>query len=652
MDQSLPPQEWAIEFPQTSAVPAWQLRRPPPVPASTTLVNDPPQGPEPESPKGPATSIFGVRLPASPARPSPGLLLGAPVDEPGSPLVGGTNLFGVHALPASPHPGRKTSSPVAGPSGDPASPVATATTGPPLTPLPTPWGLNAPRAPPPTPVPVSEAQDFDDIEGDAWGSCWSLGPGSASARSRAPLGGAEPPGPLVLDLCACDYAGRGAPTWTNRVPGAPEARVPGSISFDGAERAFEFRAGGDPISVPGLAACPVALPSATYCVWARVPAAAPGTATGEDPAGLGWVLCGAGPGHAWGRAVTLNDPGSGLGRAPTGRWLHVVGVWERGAQTATAYLDGRRGGTWQQPGPRSLGRGPEDTRPSHGLQIGGRCTNDASHNTAVSISDVRVYGRALNEAEVQELFSLGRSTASPDAALPGPMPKTLTGTLAAQAPPVPKQRETGCSARREPRWEEATGRFWCATGVSAYDVPDGEDWQREFRGLAPAPAPRRKLRAHASDAPEPTRRSLIRNISDPSSREARAAHTAALQKMSRKPGVPLLVQGRRVALFRFGGRLFAVGALCPHQGGRLAEGEVGDIEDMVDGRTCYVTCPVHKFQFDLASGELLQGGPCKDSLPVYAARIGTADAGVSMEVEVGFVSLAEDHFVVDGDEDF
>merc|ERR1711964_709493 len=107
-----------------------------------------------------------------------------------------------------------------------------------------------------------------------------------------------------------------------------------------------------------------------------------------------------------------------------------------------------------------------------------------------------------------------------------------------------------------------------------------------------------------------------------------------------KPGVPLLVQGRKVAFFRFDGRVFAAAAECPHQGGPLAEGEIGDIEDMVEGRRCYVACPVHKFQFDLTTGALLDGGSRCGPLPVYAARV--ADDGM---VEVGFESLAADYFI-------
>lgn len=115
--------------------------------------------------------------------------------------------------------------------------------------------------------------------------------------------------------------------------------------------------------------------------------------------------------------------------------------------------------------------------------------------------------------------------------------------------------------------------------------------------------------------------------------------------MDRRPGVEVLVDGQAVALYRFGGRLFAVGARCPHQGGRLSDGEVGDIEDAAKGggcRTAYVTCPVHKMQFDLASGRVLRGN-CAP-LATYSVRFSEGSRpGVAM-VEVGFQSLAEGYF--------
>lgn len=50
---------------------------------------------------------------------------------------------------------------------------------------------------------------------------------------------------------------------------------------------------------------------------------------------------------------------------------------------------------------------------------------------------------------------------------------------------------------------------------------------------------------------------------------------------------------REVALFNVGGTFLAVDHACPHRGGPLAQGQV---EEGV------VTCPLHGWAFDLATG--------------------------------------------------
>ena len=56
----------------------------------------------------------------------------------------------------------------------------------------------------------------------------------------------------------------------------------------------------------------------------------------------------------------------------------------------------------------------------------------------------------------------------------------------------------------------------------------------------------------------------------------------------------LVVDGRPVALTRCGGRLGGLENRCPHKGGPLSEG-------IVHGGS--VTCPLHNWVFDLATGE-------------------------------------------------
>ncbi len=68
--------------------------------------------------------------------------------------------------------------------------------------------------------------------------------------------------------------------------------------------------------------------------------------------------------------------------------------------------------------------------------------------------------------------------------------------------------------------------------------------------------------------------------------------------------------GERIAVFRYGGRLSAISAVCQHQNGPLGEGRI------LDG---LVTCPWHGFQYDPASGA---------SPPPFSERIPTFDVVV------------------------
>mmetsp|Transcript_40202 Transcript_40202/g.87648 ORF Transcript_40202/g.87648 Transcript_40202/m.87648 type:complete len:281 (+) Transcript_40202:67-909(+) len=255
----------------------------------------------------------------------------------------------------------------------------------------------------------------------------------------------------------------------------------------------------------------------------------------------------------------------------------------------------------------------------------------------------------------------------------------------------PQQQES------PPVWDEATGLFWCKTSVNGYDVPDARDWKKLFQeevdrqrpeaarmlGLGPLvlssgaarrdaawqSPPMRALRrwpSASSPSPRggpacepvtPTRvpsrlpRDSPKTPPNPVScserRIARAAHTKALTNIKQKSGVSTVVQGKELGFFRFGGKVFAVAARCPHQGGLLCEGEVGDIEDNLGGRSCYVTCPVHKMQFDLESGGVIVGD-CPP-LETFRVRIGETDEqGRTAMIEVGFASLSETYF---GDDD-
>ena len=68
------------------------------------------------------------------------------------------------------------------------------------------------------------------------------------------------------------------------------------------------------------------------------------------------------------------------------------------------------------------------------------------------------------------------------------------------------------------------------------------------------------------------------------------------------------VAGEMIAVFRLrDGSLRATSAVCPHQGGPLADGQT-------DNKV--VVCPLHLFSWDLATGCSLSGQPAIDVYPV------------------------------------
>ena len=78
-------------------------------------------------------------------------------------------------------------------------------------------------------------------------------------------------------------------------------------------------------------------------------------------------------------------------------------------------------------------------------------------------------------------------------------------------------------------------------------------------------------------------------------------------------GQSVRVEGgrRAVAVFRVGGKLFAIDAKCPHAGGPLERGTL---------TATSVVCPWHGSEFDLESG-VVQRGPARTGVRAFAARM-------------------------------
>jgi nitrite reductase (NADH) small subunit len=76
-------------------------------------------------------------------------------------------------------------------------------------------------------------------------------------------------------------------------------------------------------------------------------------------------------------------------------------------------------------------------------------------------------------------------------------------------------------------------------------------------------------------------------------------------------GRTYVVDGRQVAVFLLAdGTVRATGAVCPHRGGPVADGQI-------DLGT--VTCPLHQYRFRFADGTCTDDGI--GALEVFAARV-------------------------------
>ena len=80
------------------------------------------------------------------------------------------------------------------------------------------------------------------------------------------------------------------------------------------------------------------------------------------------------------------------------------------------------------------------------------------------------------------------------------------------------------------------------------------------------------------------------------------------------------VHGQQVAVFNVDGTFYALGGTCTHRGGPLAEGQLSGLT---------VTCPWHRAQFDLKTGNVL-APPAPRSVPTYKVVIEGDDLSIEL----------------------
>jgi nitrite reductase (NADH) small subunit/3-phenylpropionate/trans-cinnamate dioxygenase ferredoxin subunit len=86
---------------------------------------------------------------------------------------------------------------------------------------------------------------------------------------------------------------------------------------------------------------------------------------------------------------------------------------------------------------------------------------------------------------------------------------------------------------------------------------------------------------------------------------------ASLTELTPGKGKQVSVNGKKIALFFTGGKVFAIDDTCPHRGAPLNEGMCSGAE---------VVCPWHAARFDLTTGAPL-APPAKSNVACYAVQV-------------------------------
>ncbi|MDQ3782373.1 MAG: non-heme iron oxygenase ferredoxin subunit [Actinomycetota bacterium] len=103
---------------------------------------------------------------------------------------------------------------------------------------------------------------------------------------------------------------------------------------------------------------------------------------------------------------------------------------------------------------------------------------------------------------------------------------------------------------------------------------------------------------------------------------------APLAQFPEGSGLRVEVAEHRIAMFRIGDTVYAVGDRCSHAEASLAEGEVFDTE---------VECPRHGSTFNLMTGEP-QSLPATRPVPVYLTEVVDGDVYLTIDTAVDEVA--------------
>ena len=83
------------------------------------------------------------------------------------------------------------------------------------------------------------------------------------------------------------------------------------------------------------------------------------------------------------------------------------------------------------------------------------------------------------------------------------------------------------------------------------------------------------------------------------------------------------VSERPIVIFNIAGQLFAIGDVCTHDNGPLAEGELSGFQ---------IICPRHGARFDVTNGKVLSL-PAVEDIPAYPLRVNNGEIEIGLPAE-------------------
>jgi nitrite reductase (NADH) small subunit len=100
----------------------------------------------------------------------------------------------------------------------------------------------------------------------------------------------------------------------------------------------------------------------------------------------------------------------------------------------------------------------------------------------------------------------------------------------------------------------------------------------------------------------------------------RRVRVGKVEEIAEGHGREVIVEGRKLALFKVNGGYYAVSNLCMHRGGPLSEGELDAYK---------VTCPWHGWKYDVRTGAF----DIIPTLKVKSYKAEEKDGEVFVEIE-------------------